>query len=617
MLLLFCILLFLSSVSILPFGVPVLQFAKKEPIKWVEFNVPYHVMEKAMEIDIQTYETETHIDWIETLAYLSTKYGGNFKRYKTSDMDQFTSALKEGEYTEHLAKKFNPDLYHYYYKAYSAILGGFLGEYKVEVSKNKEQDNSDEPQEMIWKKHYGLKAFSPIAAGYYYSDFDDFGNGRTYGYARRHLGHDLMIGTGTPIISVESGIVEALGWNQYGGWRIGIRSFDGLRYYYYAHLQKDRPYASNLYIGKAVTAGDVIGYSGQTGYSAKKNTNNIDTPHLHYGLQLVFEEAKKDSPTQIWIDLYDITRLLSKHRADVKKVENSKEFTRKYAFSELSQIKDIESEYNSMQKQQSALTTSQLGVSDGQIAVPIIMYHGLLKDPALQNKFVINPALFESDLNYLKGKGYTTMFVSDLIDCVKKGTPFPEKPIILTFDDGYYNNYLYAFPLLKKYQMKAVISIIGRYTDEYSETDSDHPTYSHVTWDQINEMIDSHCVEIQNHTYDMHTYNTGRKGSMQKQGESVEAYGIAINSDIGYLQKQIYEKTGTMPNTFTYPFGFISENSEKFLKELGFEASLSCREKINYISTKERNPDELFHLNRILRGPNCSSENFFQKYGIE
>lgn len=71
---------------------------------------------------------------------------------------------------------------------------------------------------------------------------------------------------GTPIMAVESGVVEALGWNQYGGWRIGIRSFDGKRYYYYAHLRQSYPYAEGLAEGSVVTAaGDVIGYMEFTG----------------------------------------------------------------------------------------------------------------------------------------------------------------------------------------------------------------------------------------------------------------------------------------------------------------------------------------------------------------
>ena len=65
-----------------------------------------------------------------------------------------------------------------------------------------------------------------------------------------------------PLSRRESGVVEAVGWNQYGGWRIGIRSFDGKRYYYYAHLRQNYPYAEGLAEGSVVTAGDVIGYMG-------------------------------------------------------------------------------------------------------------------------------------------------------------------------------------------------------------------------------------------------------------------------------------------------------------------------------------------------------------------
>ena len=99
----------------------------------------------------------------------------------------------------------------------------------------------DETGDQVWKASYGLKAFSPIAAGYGYSHCDDFGVGRSYGFARKHLGNDLMGALGTPIVAVEAGTVEAMGWNQYGGWRVGIRSLDSRRYYYYAHLQKDTP----------------------------------------------------------------------------------------------------------------------------------------------------------------------------------------------------------------------------------------------------------------------------------------------------------------------------------------------------------------------------------------
>ena len=84
---------------------------------------------------------------------------------------------------------------------------------------------------------------------------------------------------GTPIIAIESGYVEALGWNQYGGWRIGIRSFDGRRYYYYAHLDS---YA-NIKEGSPVKAGELLGYMGDSGYGKEGTTGKFDV-HLHMGI---------------------------------------------------------------------------------------------------------------------------------------------------------------------------------------------------------------------------------------------------------------------------------------------------------------------------------------------
>ena len=137
---------------------------------------------------------------------------------------------------------------------------------------------------------------------------------------------------GTPIIAVESGYIEALGWNQYGGWRVGIRSFDGKRYYYYAHLRKDHPYAKDLCEGQIVTAGDVIGYLGMTGYSSHENVNNINIPHLHFGVQLIFNEVQKDGNNQIWIDVYEIIKLLEKHKSPLLQQEGQSDYIRKYEF---------------------------------------------------------------------------------------------------------------------------------------------------------------------------------------------------------------------------------------------------------------------------------------------
>ena len=121
--------------------------------------------------------------------------------------------------------------------------------------------------------------------------------------------------------------------NRYGGWRIGIRSFDSKRYYYYAHLQKDHPFADGLQIGDRVEAGQLIGFMGRTGYSDRENVNNIETVHLHFGMQLIFEEAQKECNSEIWIDVYPIVKLLNDHRCSYKKEDGK--WQRVYPFEDL------------------------------------------------------------------------------------------------------------------------------------------------------------------------------------------------------------------------------------------------------------------------------------------
>ncbi len=295
---------------------------EKKYIKWIDYNVPLEVMEKTAKIDIDSHtkKEQVKLNWIELISYLGAKYGGNFEQFKQKDLDDIVERLKNGENINEITKDMK--LYSYYIEAYTAILKEFIGNYQIETI--------DENKNKVYKEKYGIKAFLPIAKNYGFSHYDDFGNSRSYGYKRVHLGNDLMGSIGTPIIAVESGIIEACGWNQYGGWRIGIRSFDKKRYYYYAHLRKNHPYAKDICEGKVVKAGEVIGYLGMTGYSTKENTNNINIPHLHFGMQIIFDESQKDGVNQIWIDVYQIVNFLKKNKSEVYKAyEDTKDYERK------------------------------------------------------------------------------------------------------------------------------------------------------------------------------------------------------------------------------------------------------------------------------------------------
>lgn len=319
--------------------------SEKNYIKWVEFHVTKEALQLAYEYDIETHSTKCPVDWIELLAYFGAMYGGDFSRFEPEDMNEAAEKLSGGEITmEQLTQ--DMEYYGYYHEAYEAILGGMVGAYQIpenieeggdsgKSENSKERESSKEGEssgegasEDAWETRYGLKAFHPIAKGFPYSDYDDFGVSRTYGYKREHLGHDMMGQVGTPVIAVESGYVAELGWNQYGGWRVGINSFDGKRYYYYAHLRQNVPFAEGLEKGSVVQAGDVIGYIGRTGYSKTENVNNIDEYHLHFGLQLIFDESQRDGNNQIWIDVYPLVRFLYQNQSETVRNDETKEWKR-------------------------------------------------------------------------------------------------------------------------------------------------------------------------------------------------------------------------------------------------------------------------------------------------
>ena len=277
-------------------------------LKWVDFGVTAAAMKDALEYDVASHGESYEIHWIDLLACLGARYGGDFSHYKKTHMEAIASRLKDGESIESVTS--GMQYFEYYSVAYESVLGGMVGEYSVQTSESQSGAPEFEPK-------YGLKAYAPIAKGWAFSHNGDFGTSRAFGYKRRHLGHDMFGSVGTPVINVETCVVQVLGWNRYGGWRIGMRSLDGRRYYYYAHLRSGHPYAAGLAEGQIIYAGEVIGYLGMTGYSDSEDYNGMQRPHLHFGVQLIFDESSKN---EIWIDPYELVKFLCAHRSAVVSV---------------------------------------------------------------------------------------------------------------------------------------------------------------------------------------------------------------------------------------------------------------------------------------------------------
>jgi len=249
---------------------------------------------------------------------------------------------------------------------------------------------------------------------------------------------------------------------------------------------------------------------------------------------------------------------------------------------------------------------------DGEsVNVPVIMYHSLLDRKT--NRWNISPEEFEKDLQYLSQNGYETVFISDLTAYVETGKPLPEKPVVLTFDDGYYNN-LKAMPYLEKYDMKIVLSVIGESSDHWTKhADETCERFGHLTWPHITEMFRSGRIELANHTQNMHKNTGGRNGCCRKKSESAEDYERVLTDDVEKLQEKLEQISGVRPECFTYPFGSMCKDSDIVLKKLGFKVTLSCVSGVNVL--RVGNEDCLFRMKRNNRTPGESLEEIFRNIG--
>ncbi len=252
---------------------------------------------------------------------------------------------------------------------------------------------------------------------------------------------------------------------------------------------------------------------------------------------------------------------------------------------------------------QPASTTADPGVS-----LPIIMYHHVLKDPSRQGEYVVSPQMLEEDFAYLKELGYESVVVQDLIAYVQDGAPLPEKPIMITFDDGYLSNLVYAYPLLEKYDLKAVISVVGTFCQRYTDKPDNNPAYAQLSWDQVGQLSATGRVEIQNHSYNLHQSQQG--ASLQEAaGESLDQYRSRLQQDLSLNQRLIEQATGKRPTCMTYPFGLTTDAARQLVQEMGFSASLSCYERVNRIT---RDPACLFDLGRFNRAAGLNRAAFFE-----
>lgn len=243
------------------------------------------------------------------------------------------------------------------------------------------------------------------------------------------------------------------------------------------------------------------------------------------------------------------------------------------------------------------------------VELPVIMYHQLTTHENI-GRYILSLEQLESDLKYIQKNGYETVTVADLISFVEGERELPEKAIMLTFDDGYETGYTMLYPLLKKYNMCAVVSVIGSLCDMYTQIDDHNDFYSYLTWDEVKYLAATDEIEIQNHSYDMHYTQSGKRNGIGKlKNESYDDYYNALYNDVGKMQLLLMKNASCKATAIAYPFGNYSKETTEICKKLGFKCSFTCEEKVNTVTSYSR--ESLFNLGRFNRASGKTSEEFF------
>ena len=220
--------------------------------------------------------------------------------------------------------------------------------------------------------------------------------------------------------------------------------------------------------------------------------------------------------------------------------------------------------------------------------VPVLMWHNLAEESS--GDMTISVDTFRAQIEALHEAGFKTVSLQQLYDYVHFGTELPEKPIVLTFDDGYFSNYEYAFPILQEYDMQATIFAIGVSVGKDTYKDTDHAMTPHFGADEAREMVDSGLISVQSHTFDMHQWPPFEDGNAQVRetllpfdGEADADYEAAVEADFAESRELLESITGQPVNALAFPEGAYVTLTQDALRSAGAEMTFTTVRAVNTV----------------------------------
>lgn len=224
--------------------------------------------------------------------------------------------------------------------------------------------------------------------------------------------------------------------------------------------------------------------------------------------------------------------------------------------------------------------------------VPILMYHRINNIPG--DRITVPPQMLAAQLGYLKQKGYTTISLMDLYAHVTQGKPVPSRSVILTFDDSYEDNLLYALPLLQQYGMRATVFPITGWIGKYNDWEDypGKPRCRTMSWEQLKLWCQA-GMEVGCHTVN-HPHLTALSAS-------------EIETELTISKTMLEERLGRTIDFLCYPYGSFDNRVKEIGKRIGFKGAVAIFEGTAFLRT------DLWALRRVLISQRQSLKEFALK----
>lgn len=235
-------------------------------------------------------------------------------------------------------------------------------------------------------------------------------------------------------------------------------------------------------------------------------------------------------------------------------------------------------------------------------AVPVLMYHSFTRDSGAITDMITLDTDFDAQMAALRDAGYTAISYGELLDYVYRGTDLPDRPVLITIDDGYMDNLDIAAPILEKYGLRATVSVIGVSVGKDTYKDTGVAMIPHFPLEAAAPYVERGVLDITSHSFDMHQVperdgEDCRKGVLRMEGETEDEYVETLSRDFLRSKEQISSVLGSDVVVFTYPYGRCDTMSEVVLRSLGVLATATTENGVNVVL--KGIPQCLYSLKRI------------------